>query len=46
LRDEYPNANWLGTLDDALCLIESWKTDDNEELPLPGSIPAEQCVAI
>jgi len=44
LRDECLNANWLETLDDAQGLIESWRTDYNEQRPHSalGSIPPAQ----
>ena len=47
LRDECLNANWFDTLDDARGLIESWRTDYNEQRPHSalGNIPPAQYVA-
>ena len=47
LRDECLNANWFDTLDGARSLIESWRTDYNEQRPHSalGNIPPAQYVA-
>ncbi len=47
LRDECLNVNWFDTLDDARGLIESWRTDYNEQRPHSalGNIPPAQYVA-
>ena len=47
LRNECLNANWFDTLDDPRGLIESWRTDYNEQRPHSalGNIPPAQYVA-
>ena len=47
LRDECLNANWFETLDDARGLIESWRTDYNEQRPHSalGNVPPAQYLA-
>ncbi len=47
LRDECLNANWFDTLGDAQTLIESWRTDYNEQRPHSalGNVPPAQYVA-
>ena len=47
LRDECLNANWFDTLGAAQALIESWRTDYNEQRPHSalGNVPPAQYVA-
>ena len=47
LRDECLNANWFESLDETRTLIESWRTDYNEQRPHSAleNIPPAQYVA-